>query len=168
MSAMAGIGGSKSSRVVDVWDGKVRLSLPSLAENPQPISQNIFSISPSANRPELKYVIFVVREPLRAGEVALSNESLKKEVGGMLEAAGYEVIGITNFDNTFLADFRAVIAPGTLPWQKVGPGMARGKAKFVRTSEELVGSVLLCDPSQWKNKTTQLFINVVEDTSVVP
>jgi hypothetical protein len=55
-----------------------------------------------------------------------------------------------------------------LPWQKVGPGLARGKAKFVRVGDELMGSVLLCDPSQWKDGTTQSFIRIIGGTTISP
>jgi len=163
------IAGSQGPRDVVVWNGAVRLSLPVLAEDPVQIgdAENAFSVRPSTNRPDLKYVIFVIREPLRADEKILSGEALKTKVEELLQTAGYEVIGITHAEDAFVADFRAVMEPGVLPWQKVGPGIARGKAKFVRTADQWVGSVLLCDPSQWKDKATQSFIKIVEGTSVM-
>ena len=91
----------------------------------------------------------------------LSNKLLNESVKKTLQGLGLQVIGMVNSRNTFVVDFRAPMDPGVLPWQKVGPGVARGTAKFVRTGGELSGAVLLCDPSQWKDETTQIFRNVI-------
>lgn len=164
----AGSQGFPKSRKVELWNGSVQLWLPKLAEDPELIGPKAYSIRPPADRPDLKYVIFVMREPLRADENKLSNQDLKDTLKVILQGVGYQEIEITHSDelNTFWADFRAVMESGVLPWQKVGPGIARGKAKFVRTGTELIGSVLLCDPSQWNEGTTQSFKQVVGGTSV--
>lgn len=154
------------SRFVRLFDGKVRLTLPRLAADPAALSDNLAVIQPQPDHPELKYIIYVTRETLRPDLNILSNKVLNESVKKTLQGLGLQVIGMVNSRNTFIVDFRAPMDSGVLPWQKVGPGVARGTAKFVRTGSELSGALLLCDPSQWKDETTQIFRNVIGGTTV--
>ena len=158
------------SRIAELWDGKLSLALPLLAQDPVKVDADgkLFSVRPPEDRTDLKYIVYVAREPLRADEESLSGNELNESVKKMLVGLGYEIISSTYSDllDTFLVDFRAVMEPGTLPWQQVGPGIVRGKAKFFRVGDELMGSVLLCDPSQWKDGTTQSFIRIIGGTTV--
>lgn len=154
------------SRFVHLLDGKVRLTLPRLAADPVNLSDKLAVIAPQSDRPDLKYIIYATRETLRPDLNGMPNKLLNESVKKTLQGLGFQVIGMVNSRNTFIVDFRAPIDSGVLPWQKVGPGVARGTAKFVRTGNELSGSILLCDPSQWKDPTTQTFRNVVGGTTV--
>jgi hypothetical protein len=154
------------SRFVRLFDGKVRLTLPRLAADPVALSDKLAVIQPQLDRPDLKYIIYVTRETLRPDVTGLSNKLLNESVKKTLQGIGLQVIGMVNSRNTFVVDFRAPMDSGVLPWQKVGPGMARGTAKFVRTGSELSGALLLCDPSQWGDETTQIFRKVIGGTVV--
>ena len=158
--------GVPKSRIVRVLDGKVRLTLPQLAANPEVLSDRVAVIQPQSDRPDLKYIIYAIREDLRPDLSALSNKSLNQSIRTTLQGLGLQIVGMVNSRNTFVVDFRAPMDAGILPWQKVGPGLARGTAKFVRTGSEISGAVLLCDPSQWNDETTQIFRNVIGGTKV--
>lgn len=111
-----------------------------------------------------RFIIFVTREPVLKDEVKKTNAQLVSSAKKLLEAQGYQVISITNKGDVFQADFRTYTK---VPWQKVGTMYTRGSAKFTRTkSNELVGSVLLCDPKQWQNRATQAFKNAIASTKV--
>jgi len=164
LPAASGLANSSTlpkSRIVWPLDGRVRLALPRLAADPVALSDNLAVIQPQPDRPDLKYIIYVTRETLRPDLSVLSNKLLNESVKKTLQGLGLQVIGMVNSRNTFVVDFRAPMDSGVLPWQKVGPGVARGTAKFVRTGDELSGAVLLCDPSQWKDETTQIFRNAI-------
>lgn len=154
------------SRFVHILDGKVRLTLPRLAADPVNLTDKLAVITPQPDRPGLKYIVYVARETLRPDLNGLSNKLLNESVKKTLQGLGFQVVGMVNSRNTFIVDFRAPTDSGVLPWQKVGPGVARGRAKFVRTGNELSGAILLCDPSQWKDPITQTFRNVVGGTIV--
>ena len=154
------------SRIVRLFDtNKVRLALPRLASDPEPVpgSTNLYWIRPQPDRPDLKYVIFVARETLKNDERLLANKQLNEAVKKNLQSLGYQIIKMVNTGNTFVVDFRGV---AEVPWQPLSPGVVRGTAKFFRTGNDLSGSILLCDPPQWKDKTTQSFRNVIGGTAV--
>lgn len=155
------------SRIERLFEtNKVRLVLPRLAGDPELFdgnNPNLYWIRPQPDRPDLKYVIFVARETLKNDEKLLSNKQLNESVKKSLQSLGYQIIKMVNTGNTFVVDFRGVTE---VPWQPLGPGVVRGTAKFVRTGNDLSGSILLCDPPQWKDKTTQSFRNVIGGTTV--
>lgn len=110
-------------------------------------------------------MIYVTREALRKDEIGKTNKQLASSIKTLLEAQGYEVIRLKNDGDTFTADFRTY---ASVPWQKVGTSFARGSARFTRTrSNELIGTILLCDPRQWTDSATREFKQVVTTTKVV-
>jgi hypothetical protein len=146
-----------------LWNGKVTLRLPASATAPRKVSARLFSIQPRSRKN--KFILYVSREPLLKDEVKRSNAQLKNSYKRILESQGYEVIGLTSKRGVFVADFRSY---AKVPWQKVGTSPVRGKATFTRSGKELVGSVLLCDPKQWKNRETKAYIKTVTEAQVAP
>ncbi|MEY4668729.1 MAG: hypothetical protein RL518_1428 [Pseudomonadota bacterium] len=138
------------------------LAVPTTAQKPKKISSLMYSIQPRATTQ--KFVIFVTKEPLRKDERTKSNKDLGTSIKQLLEAQGYEVTSLKNKGTTYTALFRAYT---NVPWQKVGTTATRGTAKFVRTSSnELVGSMLLCDPNQWSDPGIALYKKAVSSAKV--
>ena len=155
------------SRIVKLWSGKVHVALPRLATNPVRISPRIYRVTPKTSGRTRKYVIFVMSEALRGTEKRLSDAALRNYSAKTLTDLGYQVISVTRVGSTYIFNFRGISDAGVLPWQKVGPGVVRGMAKFVRKSNELAGSVLLCDPAQWNDPETGQFRRIVSTTRVL-
>ena len=154
--------GARSTKRHRLWDGLVSVDLPRTAAAPQRASRRSFSVQPKTSK--YRFIIFVTREPLLRDEVKKTNAQLVSWVKKTLEAQGYQVISITNKGNDFEANFRVFTK---VPWQKVGTMYTRGSAKFTRSkTNELVGSILLCDPKQWQNSATQSFKDAVASTKV--
>ena len=154
--------GARSTTRHRLWDGLVSVDLPRTAAAPQRASRRTFSVQPKASK--YRFIIFVTREPLLRDEVTRTNAQLLSSVKKILEAQGYQIISLTNKGNDFEANFRVFTK---VPWQKVGTMYTRGSAKFTRSkTNELVGSILLCDPKQWQNRATQSFKDAVASTKV--
>lgn len=157
-----GASSSSSKTRYSLWSSKVRVSIPKTARAPKRINDGTFSIQPKSK--DLKFVIYVAREPLRKDELKKTNKQLASSVRLLLESQGFQIIDFKTQGNSFVVDFRAF---AEVPWQKVGTTYTRGTAKFTRTtSNELVGSVLYCDARQWKNPATADFRKVVSTTKV--
>lgn len=151
-----------NATVSRVFDGKVRIALPKTAQKPKKVTSSLYSIQPRS--PRQKFVIFVTKEPLQKDEIKKSNKELGTSIKQLLEAQGYEVISLTNQGTTYTAQFRAYT---NVPWQLVGTTATRGTAKFVRTkNNELIGSMLLCDPSQWTDPGIGVFKKSVSGATI--
>ena len=146
----------------NLFGGKITVSLPRSAGAPKKVNGKTFQVQPTSS--DKKFVIYVTREPLSKDETRKGNKQLSASIKSLLEAQGYEVIRLTNNGSTFNADFRSY---ANAPWQKVGTTAVRGSAKFIRTtSDELFGTILLCDPAQWTDSATKEFKQVVSSTTV--
>lgn len=153
---------SATKNTTKIFGGQVLLALPKSAQKPKRISSSLYSIQPRSTNQ--KFVIFVTKEPLRKDELKKSNKELGRAITQLLEAQGYEVTSLTNQGTTYTAQFRAYT---NVPWQSVGTTATRGTAKFVRTpNNELIGSMLLCDPSQWTDPGIGVFKKTVSGTKV--
>lgn len=145
-----------------LFGGKVQLALPKTATKPKKITSSLYSIQPQSK--SQKFVIFVTKEPLRKDEVKKTDKQLSSSFKQLLEAQGYEVTSLTTKGSTYSAQFRAYT---NVPWQLVGTTATRGIAKFVRTKDnELVGSMLLCDPNQWTDPGIGIFKKAVSGAKV--
>jgi hypothetical protein len=145
-----------------IFGGKLRIALPKTARPPKRVSASLYSIQPRLQRH--KFVIFATREPLRKDEIPKSNKALVSSIRQLLEAQGYVVLDISNQGSNFTVNLRAYTHA---PWQSVGTTATRGTAKFVRTKDnQLVGSILLCDPTQWKTPAINVFKRAVSSAKV--
>jgi hypothetical protein len=155
-------GAATKTTPTKIFGGKVTLALPKTAKKPQKISSSLYSIQPTS--PTKKFVIFVTKEPLRKDEIKKSTKELGSSLKELLEAQGYEITSLTNHGTTYTVQFRAYT---NVPWQLVGTTATRGIAKFVRTKgNELVGSMLLCDPGQWTDPSIGAFKKTVSGAQV--
>jgi hypothetical protein len=145
-----------------IFGGKVQLTLPKTANKPKKLTSSLYSIQPRST--SQRFVIFVTKEPLRKDELKKSNKELGRAIKQLLEAQGYEVTSLTTQGTTYTAQFRAYT---NAPWQLVGTTATRGTAKFVRTADnELIGSMLLCDPNQWTDPGIAVFKKTVSGAKV--
>ena len=161
VSADAALATSRSA--LKLFSNKVTIALPKTAGTLKKINSKTYQVQPTSS--ERKFVIYVTREALRKDELRKTNKQLASSIKMLLEAQGYEVIRLKNAGDTFSADFRTY---SNVPWQKVGTSPARGTAKFTRTrSQELIGTILLCDPRQWSDSETKQFKRVVATTKVL-
>ncbi len=82
----------------------------------------------------------------------------------VLEAQGYQIDSLTNRGVTYSVQFHAYT---DTPWQKVGTSSTRGIAKFIRTKDNLlIGSMLVCDPTQWDDPAITQFKRAVSGAQV--
>jgi hypothetical protein len=82
----------------------------------------------------------------------------------VLEAQGYQIDLLTNRGTTYSVQFHAYT---DTPWQRVGTTPTRGIAKFIRTTDNLlIGSILLCDPTQWSDPAIAPFKRAVSGAQV--
>ncbi len=140
-----------------LFAGKVTLKLPTTAGSPKRINSKAYRVQPKSS--ERRFVIYVTRESLQKDEVAKSSRQLVSSIRSTLEAQGYKVSKLSNSGDVFTADFTTYT---DVPWQQVGTSPARGLARFTRTrNNELIGTILLCDPRQWSDSTTKDFKKVV-------
>lgn len=150
------------STATSIFGGRLHITLPKTAKSPKRVNASLYSIQPRLRRH--KFVIFATKEPLRKDEIAKSNKALVTSVRQLLEAQGYQVLDISNQGTSFTANLRAYT---NAPWQRVGTTPTRGTAKFVRTKDnQLVGSLLLCDPTQWKTPAINQFKKAVSTAKV--
>jgi hypothetical protein len=157
-----GASSSSSKTRYSLWSGRARVSIPKTASAPKRVNNRTFSIRPKSK--ELKFVIYVARDPLRKDELKMTNKQLASSVRTLLESQGFQILDFKTVGSSFTVDFRAF---AQVPWQKVGTTYTRGTAKFTRTAgNELVGSILYCDSRQWKNPATMDFRKVVTGTTV--
>lgn len=142
-----------SAKTIPLVGSSVSLVLPNAAGNPKKISSTKYSISPKAAN--LKFVMFVTKEALKADERQKSSGALATSIRQMLEAEGYEISSVKIRGSAIVFNFETY---SSLPWQKVGTTKARGIARFIRTSgNNLLGAVLFCEPSQWATSANQAF-----------
>lgn len=128
-----------------VFNNLATIPLPATAGNPRRLNIRLYQIRPVA--PQDKFVIFVAREALLADERRKTNAALVVQYRKILAAEGYQILALRTVGDVIEADFRTY---AKVPWQKVGKSFVRGRARFTRTpTNELVGSILLCDPTQW-------------------
>lgn len=109
-------------------------------------------------------MIFVTKEPLRKDELKKSDRDLGRSIKELLEAQGYEITSLSNQGASYTAQFKAYT---NVPWQQVGTTAVRGIAKFQRTTDnQLIGSLLLCEPSQWTDRGISSFKKAVRTAKV--
>lgn len=150
------------STSTSIFGGRLQITLPKTARSPKRVNASLYSVQPRLRRH--KFVILATKEPLRKDEIVKSNKALVTSVRQLLEAQGYQVLDISNQGTTFTANLRAYT---NAPWQSVGTTPTRGTAKFVRTKDnQLVGSLLLCDPTQWKTPAINQFKKAVSTAKV--
>jgi hypothetical protein len=153
---------NRSTTTSKLFSGRVQLSLPKSANKPEKLSSSRYSIRPKAA--DKKFVIFVIQEPLRKDEVKKSNKELGKSIKDLLAAEGYEVTALTNQGSTYTVKLRAYT---NVPWQKVGTTATRGTGTFQRTQDnQLIGSILLCDPNQWNDPSIGDFKKAVSSAKI--
>jgi hypothetical protein len=142
---------SAQTKTVNLWSGQLKLAVPKTAGKTKKISSTLFSIQPTAKKSRI--VLYASREPVLADETTLTNPQLADSIKGQLEAQGYTVSSLTSKNNTFSAKLTGY---ASMPWRKVGSSSIRGLAQFVRTSNrQLVGAIVLSDPSEWNKKPTR-------------
>lgn len=152
----------KTSTTSKLFSGRVQITVPKAANKPQKKSSTTYWIQPKS--PSKKFVIVVTKEPLRKDELKKSNKELGDSIKNLLEAQGYEITSLKNQGTTYTAQFQAYT---NVPWQLVGTTATRGTAKFVKTQDnQLVGSLLLCDPNQWNDPDIAQFKKAVSGAKV--
>lgn len=152
----------KSSNSISLFSKRLTITLPRTARTPRKITSTTYQVQPKS--PEQKFVVYVIQENLRRDEIKKSNKELVPFIKRLLEGLGYEVIQLKNAGDTFTADFRSY---ATVPWQKVGTSPVRGTARFVRTKDnKLLGSILMCEPSQWTDTAISTYKRAVSGIAV--
>jgi hypothetical protein len=147
---------------VVVFDNLASFTLPATAAAPRRLNAKLYQVRPQSA--DSRFVMLVAREALLPGERARTTAALVPYYRKILAAAGYQILSLKAVNNTVEADFRTY---AKVPWQKVGTALVRGRAKFTRTApQELVGSVLLCDPAQWTQQSLTPFKQTVANLAV--
>lgn len=147
---------------VALFNNQASFTLPATAAAPRRVNARLYQVRPQST--DSRFVMLVAREALLPGERAKTTAALIPYYRKILAAAGYQIISVKAVGNTVEADFRAY---AKVPWQKVGTAFVRGRAKFTRTAaQELVGSVLLCDPAQWTQQSLTPFKQTVANLAV--
>ena len=153
---------NKSTTTSKLFSGRVQLSLPKSANKPQKLSASRYSIRPKSA--DKKFVIFVIQEPLRKDEIKKSNKELGSAIKNLLSAQGYEVTSLTNKGDTYTVKLQAYT---NVPWQQVGTTATRGTGTFQRTQDnQLIGSILLCEPNQWNDPAIGDFKKAVSTAKI--
>ena len=148
---------SAQTQTVSLFNGELSLDLPSTAGAAKKLTANLYSIQPKAKKQ--KIVVYATKEPVLADESALTDAQLASSIKALLEAQGYTVESLKNRKNTFSARISTI---GTVPWRKLGTASAKGLAQFTRTSKgQLLGAVVLSDPSQWNKGPTKAYRSAV-------
>lgn len=147
---------------IALFNNQASFTLPATAAAPRRVNAKLYQVRPQ--NADSRFVMLVAREALLPGERAKTTAALIPYYRKILAAAGYQIISVKAVGNTVEADFRAY---AKVPWQKVGTAFVRGRAKFTRTAtQELVGSVLLCDPAQWTQQSLVPFKQTVANLAV--
>lgn len=156
---LAATGSSKTYRL---FSGRAKLTLPKGASAPKKLEASMYLVQPKDS--SKKFALYVTRERLRADELKMSKQELGDSIKKLLEAQGYNVISFTSRGQDYRADFTTY---STLPWQPVGTTPARGVAKFTRTvDKQLIGTILMCEPSQWTDAAIGRYKRAVSSTKV--
>lgn len=142
---------SAQTKTVNLWNGQLKLSVPTTAGKEKKLTSNLFAIQPTAKKNRI--VLYASREPVLSDEKTLTNPQLASSIKTLLEAQGYTVSSLTSKKNTFSAKLTGY---ASMPWRKVGSSAVRGIAQFVRTNiGQLVGAIVLSDPKEWNKKPTR-------------
>lgn len=153
---------TRSSKTFGLFSGRAKITLPNSATAPNRLSAGTFIVKPKdASK---KFVVYVTREPLLPGELKMSRREFGESVKMLLESQGHTILSYSTRGQDYRIDFTTY---ALLPWQGVGTTPARGVAKFTRTADkQLIGSVLMCDPSQWLDSGIGGFKQAVAKTKV--
>ena len=150
------------TKVVSVWSGKLKLSVPTTAGTPQKLSDNLYSIQPTAKKS--KIIVYLSKEPVLKDEKALTNAQLGASIKSQLQAQGYKVMSLKNTKASYSAQLTAYTRA---PWRKIGTTPVRGQAQFKRTKDgQLVGALVLTDPKQWASTPARNYRTAVTKVQV--
>jgi hypothetical protein len=153
---------TSSSKTYGLFSGRAKVTLPKGAAAPKKLGASTFIVRPK--EASKKFVVYVTREPLRPAEIKMSKREFGESIKKLLEAQGHTILSYSARGQDYRVDFTTY---AVLPWQAVGTTPARGVAKFTRTADkQLIGSVLMCDPTQWLDSGIAGFKQAVSRTNV--
>lgn len=151
-----------SSKTYGLFAGRARVTLPKSASAPKNIGNGMFLVRPKDS--SKKFAVYITREPLRRDEVKMSKKEFGDSIKRLLEAQGYTLISFISRGQDYRVEFTTY---ASLPWQSVGTTPARGTAKFTRTADkQLIGTILMCEPSQWTDPLIGKYKQAVSKTKV--
>ncbi len=151
-----------SNRTYGLFSGRARITLPNSAQNPKRFGKRSFIVQPKD--PSKKFIMFVVRKPLRRDEVKMSRTELANSLRNIVANGRRTLLSFSASRQDFRADFTTFVE---LPWQSVGTTPARVIAKVTRTADnQFIGTLLLCDPTQWSDPAIGAFKRAVTRTKV--
>ncbi len=153
---------TSSSKTYGLFSGRAKVTLPKSAAAPKKLGASTFIVQP--RDVSKKFVVYVTREPLRPNEIKMSKQEFGESIKKLLEAQGHTILSYSARGQDYRVDFTTY---AVLPWQTVGTTPARGVAKFTRTADkQLIGSVLMCDPTQWLDSGIAGYKQAVSRTKV--
>jgi hypothetical protein len=153
---------SGSTKTYSLFKGRAKVRLPKTANAPKNIGSSTFLVQPTDTTK--KFAVYISSEPLRKDEVKMSRKQLGNSLKSLLEAQGYTIISFTSRGADYRVEFTTL---ANLPWQTVGTTPARGTAKFTRTADKkLIGTILMCEPSQWDDAEIGIYKQAVAKTKV--
>jgi hypothetical protein len=151
-----------SNKTYGLFSGRARITLPNSAKTPKRFGKRSFIVQPKD--PSKKFVMFVVRVPLRRDELKMSRTELANSLRNIVTNGRRTLLSFSASRQDFRADFTTFVE---LPWQAVGTTPARVIAKVTRTADkQFIGSLLLCDPTQWSDPAIGAFKRAVTKTKV--
>jgi hypothetical protein len=153
---------SKTTKKLSFFKGRVVVSVPKTAKTPQKLFTNLFRVEPTDATK--KCVLYISRDSLGSDEIKLKNKALGASIKLRLQGDGYTVSSFKTQGQSHTAYLTGFTEA---PWQKVGSAAVYGVGKFTRTADkQLIGSVLLCDPTTWEDTANKGYKTAVLKTAV--
>jgi len=153
---------SKTTKKVSLFKGRAVLVVPKTSKSPQKLYTNLVRVEPTDSTK--KCVLYVSRDPLGSDETKMKNKALGDSIKTRLQGDGYTISSFKTQGSNFTANFTGFTE---VPWQKVGAAPVRGLGRFIRTADkQLIGSVLLCDPTTWTDASISGYKTAVSKTVV--